>query len=308
MVRAHDSSRLWGAFAALVFVSAAWGANVPVSKYLLGHFDLVPLTAVRNAVALVALATLLAIVEGVRSLRIDVGVVRFLLLGLLMGSFVLIYMLGIRLSNPISAALIQIAAPIVTAVTVRLMVGTRLDPGFGAALLLTMIGGMVWGWGSLQGRDLTFEGGEPIVLGAHVVWTVYTIKNQQWFAIHVSQLHRSYVATASVVLWSVLLSAILIRLGVSVSPFHVTGPEVWAQLLAISVVATGLAGYFWNVGASRVGIAAAALWNNVVPLFAVLWSMAYGFYPAVEQILGGLIAMIGVGYMQWRQLRRTSSI
>ena len=44
---------------------------------------------------------------------------------------------------------------------------------------------------------------------------------------------------------------------------------------------------------------------NLVPFFAVLWSMAYGFIPNAYQIVGGLVALSGVVYMQWRKLQTT---
>ena len=49
----------------------------------------------------------------------------------------------------------------------------------------------------------------------------------------------------------------------------------------------------------------ASLWVNLVPFFAVLWAMAYGFWPNIYQIAGGLVALSGVVYMQWRKLKAT---
>jgi len=50
-------------------------------------------------------------------------------------------------------------------------------------------------------------------------------------------------------------------------------------------------------------VAIASLWVNLVPFFAILWSMAYGFVPNIYQIVGGLVALSGVVYMQVRKLR-----
>ena len=58
-------------------------------------------------------------------------------------------------------------------------------------------------------------------------------------------------------------------------------------------------------GAARLGVAVASLWVNLVPFFAVLWSMTYGFMPNAFQIAGGLVALSGVLYMQWRKLAVT---
>ena len=302
---AREHRHLAGAFAAMVFVGASWGANVPVSKVMLGYFDLIPMSAIRTTAGAAILACLVAMVEGVRGLRIDIGLRRFLLLGLMMGAFFTLYTLGIQFSNPISAAAVQVAGPLVSAATVRVVSGARFDPGFTTALGLTLLGGAILVSGSiLSAGSVTLGGGEFIVLASNALWTLYSLKAQAWFD-RASQLHRTYVASLSAMGWMVLLSFVLTGLAWTHSPFGVTDPWVWAQLLAVAVFASALGGYFWNVGASRLGVAIASLWVNLVPFFAVLWSMAYGFMPNAYQIVGGLVALSGVVYMQWRKLQTT---
>ena len=41
MIREHR--HMLGAFAAMIFVGASWGANLPVTKVMLSHFDLMPM-------------------------------------------------------------------------------------------------------------------------------------------------------------------------------------------------------------------------------------------------------------------------
>lgn len=298
---------LFGAFAAMVFVGASWGANVPVSKVMLEHFDLLPMSALRCLTATVVLAALLIVLEGVGKLRIGLGFGRFALLGGMMSSFFVIYTLGIKFSNPISAAAVQVAGPLVSAATVRLVTGQRFDPGFGTALALTVLGGIILVSGSIVGRDaLTLGGGEIIVLLSNAMWTLYSLKAQAWFD-RASQLQRTYVASLSALGWSTLVSLALIAMGWARSPFNVTDSWVWTQFFAVAVLASTLGGFFWNVGASRLGVAIASLWVNLVPFFAVLWSMAYGFQPNIYQIAGGLVALSGVVYMQWRKLQTTKA-
>ena len=110
----RERGYLVGAFAAMIFVGASWGANVPVSKVMLEHYDLIPMSALRTFVATVVLGLLLLAVEGVRALRIGLPPGRFLLLGLMMASFFATYVLGIQFSNPISAAAVQVAGPLVS--------------------------------------------------------------------------------------------------------------------------------------------------------------------------------------------------
>jgi drug/metabolite transporter (DMT)-like permease len=292
-----------GAFAAMIFVGASWGANVPITKVMLAHFDLIPMSAIRTASASVILAVLLLLVEGRRALRIELGFRRFALLGLMMGGFFAFYTLGIQFSNPITAATVAVAGPLVSAVTVRLVTGLRFDPGFPVALTLTLLGGAILASSTLAGSGpVTFGGGEIILLLSNSLWTLYSLKAQAWFD-RASQLHRTYVASLSAMGWMIVLSVVLIAVGWTRSPLAVTDAWAWTQLLTVAVLASGFGGYFWNVGASRLGVAIASLWVNLVPFFAVLWSMAYGFVPNAYQIVGGLVALSGVVYMQWRRLQ-----
>jgi len=298
----HNRGHTLVAFPAMIFVGASWGANVPVSKVMLAHFDLIPMSAIRTAVAGAALGLLLLLVEGAKALCIDLDFRRFALLGLMMGGFFAVYTLGLQFSNPITAATVAVAGPLVSAVTVRLVTGLRFDPGFPVALALTLLGGAILVSSTLVGSGpVTFGGGEIVVLLSNSIWTLYSIKAQAWFD-RASQLHRAYVASLSAFGWTTLLSVALIALGWSRSPLSVTDGWAWTQLVGIALLASSLGSYFWNIGASRLGVAVASLWVNLVPFFAVLWSMAYGFMPNAYQIVGGLVALSGVVYMQWRKL------
>jgi drug/metabolite transporter (DMT)-like permease len=56
-------------------------------------------------------------------------------------------------------------------------------------------------------------------------------------------------------------------------------------------------------GVNRVGLAAGSLWQNTVPVFGVLIALLFGILPTREQLLGGVVVMAGVFYMQWRKSR-----
>src|SRR5262249_6744630 len=187
--------------------------------------------------------------------------------------------------------------------TVRLVTGLRFDPGFGVALALTVLGGLILSASSLFGAShLTFGGGEIVVLLSNTIWTFYSIKAQTWFD-RATQLHRAYVASLSATGWLILWSLALLAAGWARSPAGVADGWIWTQLITVAILAGGLGSYAWNIGASRLGVAIASLWVNLVPFFAVLWSMAYGFIPNAYQIVGGLVALSGVVYMQWRKLQ-----
>src|ERR1700730_13001550 len=299
----RDRRYLLGAFVAMIFVGASWGANLPVTKVMLRYYDLIPMAARRTMAATASLILLLWMIEGRRALRVDVGLSRFLLLGLMMASFFAIYALGLQYSNPITVAAVQVAGPLVASVTVRLVTGLRFDPGFGVALALTVLGGLILSAGSLFGTGaVTFGGGEIIILLSNVLWTLYSIKAQAWFN-RASQLHRAYVASLSAMGWLILCSLGLIALGWARSPFGVSDPWIWTQLITVAILTSGLGSYCWDVGASRLGVAVDSLWVKRGRFRALLWSMAYGFSPNAFQLVGGLVALSGVVYMQWRKLQ-----
>src|SRR5205814_9343130 len=161
----RQTRHLAGAFAAMLVVGLSWGANLPVTKVMLLHFDLIPMAAVRTVAAAVSLALLLWMVEGAEALRIELRFGRFVALGFIQATFFAVYALGLSWSNPITAAAIQVAGPLVAAVTVRISVGQRFDAGFGTALALTLAGGAIMSSSSLFGRgSVTYGGGQIILL------------------------------------------------------------------------------------------------------------------------------------------------
>ena len=140
------------------------------------------MAALRTCAAVATLALLLGLVEGLGALRIGIRFDRFVGLGLMMAGFFAIYAVGIYFSNPITAAAISVAGPLVSATTVRVVTGAPFDKGFGVALSLTVLGGLILASGSLSGAaHVTFGGGEIIVLFSSALWALYSIKAQVWF-------------------------------------------------------------------------------------------------------------------------------
>ena len=64
---------------------------------------------------------------------------------------------------------------------------------------------------------------------------------------------RAYVASLSAFGWTMLLGVMLIALGWSRSPLAVTDGWAWTAHRH-RLVASSLGSYFWNIGASRLGV------------------------------------------------------
>lgn len=290
---------------AFLVTSMFWGANMPVTAVLFRTFDPYWMQVWRVGFGAVALAAIVLATEGGRALAIPIPFGRFVLLGLSISLFLVVYNLGLRYTNTITAAAVMVGSPVYTALFLRALNGTPFDKGFWVAALLTAIGGAiaVLGRADAGGQGFVLQGGEPLIALSIIFWALYSLAAQKWFAPGETQVRRTYVSTLSAVGCSLALWALCRLAGIAGPPNTEPGVEAVAMLLVISVLATAVGGVTWNIGVSRLGIAAGSLWQNAVPVFAVLISMAFGIHPTGQQILGGVIVMAGVAYMQWRKFR-----
>lgn len=289
--------------AAFLVTSVFWGANLPVTAVLFHTFDPYFMSIWRVAIGTLALAAILVATQGWSSLAIPIAWGRFALLGLTMSLFFLIYNVGLLYTNAITAAAVMVGAPIYAGLFLRVATGAPFDKGFWVAAPLTLVGGAiaVLGRAEAGGQSLSLQGGEPLIALCIVFWTLYSMAAQRWFRPEESQLRRTYVGCLSAIFWSSVIWLICRAAGIA-GPANLAPPaEAVVLLVMIAVLATAVAGVTWNVGISRLGIAAGSLWQNAVPVFAVLISMAFGIHPTGQQILGGAIVMAGVAYMQWRK-------
>ncbi len=288
-----------------LFSSLVWGANVPLTAVLFRTFDPFFLSPLRVVIATVVLGGLVIVAYGWRALRVPVEVGRLLTMSFSMAAFFFLYNLGLRYTNPITAAAIMAGSPVYAAITLRLVGRAPLEKGFWGAAALTLIGAgiAVYGRASDSGQSLRLEGGEPLLLLAYAGWTLYSIWAQRWFEPGVAQLRRTFASTVGTVMWLSLAWAALLALGMVDAPNRAPDAEAITYLLITAVFATALGGVTWNIGVARVGLAAGSLWQNTVPVFAVLISMLFGLRPTPEQVLGGALVIAGVLYMQWRKNR-----
>ena len=228
---------------------------------------------------------------------------------------------GSSVISPLTSALIGTwmtgwIFPLATTTSVRLrrvtfsactvMTGSRLEKGFWGATLLTLIGAgiAIVGRANSTSEGAGFKGGEILIVFSLASWTVYSILAQRWFSTEVSALRRTYLSSLGAVPWLLLFWAIARVAGLVGEPNLSPSPQGWALLVAGAVFSTALATVAWNMGVARLGVQTGGMWQNAVPVFAVLISLIFfGVEPRAEQILGGLLVMAGVLYMQWHKLR-----
>ena len=302
-----------------LFASVLWGLNLPLSSALLKHFDPFWVSPLRYVVATVLLGGMLAISLGPRQLRSPIPLWRVAVLSLCVAGFLVLYNLGLYHTHPMTVAALSAGSPVYVAVVSRLMTGARLERGFWGATVLTLIGAGIAIMGRAQagtpaggtpgGGVFSLQGGELLVVLGICSWTAYSILAQRWFTPSTGQLRRTYLTTIGALPWLLLFWAGARATGLAGPPNLNPAPLPVIQLLMAAVFCTALATVAWNTGVNRLGIQTGGMWQNMVPVFAVLISLLFfGVQPLAEQLIGGAVVLTGVLYMQWQRARTARAV
>ena len=284
-----------------------FGLNLPLSAQLLLHFDPFWVSPLRYVVAALLLGGMVLVSLGPRQLRSPIALWRVAVLSLCVAGFLVLYNLGLYRTHTMTVAAISAGSPVYVAVVSRLMTGARLERGFWGATVLTLVGAGIAIWGQARagvGSALSLQGGEVLVVLGICSWTAYSILAQRWFEPGTPQLRRTFLTTLGALPWLLLFWALARAGGLAGPPNLTPGPVPLLQLLGAGVFCTALATVAWNTGVNRLGIQSGGLWQNTVPVFAVLIAMLFfGVQPLAEQLIGGAVVLGGVLHMQWQRMR-----
>jgi drug/metabolite transporter (DMT)-like permease len=304
--------------AGYLFASVLWGLNIPLSAALLQHFDPFWVSPLRYVVAALLLGGMLAATLGPRQLRSPIPLWRVAVLSLCVAGFLVLYNLGLYRTHPMTVAAISAGSPVYVAVVSRLMTGARLERGFWGATVLTLLGAGIAISGRARasldsaassGAAFSAQGGEVLVVLGICSWTAYSILAQRWFPPGTPQLRRTFLTTLGALPWLLLFWAGARAVDLAGPPNLSPAPAQVVQLLVAAVFCTALATVAWNTGVNRLGIQTGGLWQNTVPVFAVLISLLFfGVQPLAEQLIGGAVVLAGVLYMQWQRSRSSRSM
>jgi len=292
--------------AAYFGASVFWGMNVPLTTALFASIDPFWLAFFRQSVAMILMASLLAFTTGAAQLRNPISHGRVLIMSLCISAFFICYNLGLQRTNTITAAAIMAGSPVYGALVGRLLFRVRLERGFWGAMVLTIVGAgiAIWGRSGASGQGLDLQGGEVLIVLAYFSWAIYTFLSVRWFPVEVPQLRRTYLTSIGALPWLLAFFFLAQALGWAGPASLPMDSTAWTYFLLTAVFSTATGPVLWNVGVSRLGVNAGMMWQNTVPVFAVLIAAVFfGVTPLPEQIIGGLVVMAGVLYMQWARMR-----
>lgn len=287
-----NSSSRWLAVAALTFATVAWGGLFHAGKVALNNLDPFWFTLVRYAGAALLLTFILRWNGAVRWTLLRQHWVRLASLGLMgYGMFGILVFIGLSHSIPSHGAVIMATMP-VTSLFLR-WVFERQAPQWWAwlAAALAVAGvSMVSGvWETGKGFTGSTLAGDLIAFAGTVGWIVYTRGQAA-----VAQLSVIEYTTFTALLALPGLFGLALLATAAGYAHPPTGANLVAaapSLLYIVVIATVLAALAFNKGVRSLGATHGIVFINLVPVSAMLISLANGATISGGELAGTLLVI-----------------
>ena len=295
---------MW-ADASLVGVVFIWGINIPIMKIGLDQVDLYVFNAVRLTVSASVLAAF-AWQERRRGVLLQVGVMSppVLVYAVLVAAvYQLLFLLGIARTTSGNTALIITTVPMWTALLARIFIGEVLPRLGWGGLLMALVGTVIV---ALQKGDVTAGRehliGNLMILAAALLWSGGTVYSRPLLK-RITPMQLS--ASAAVIALPVHLLAGFGRYERSLPALQ--SVTLWMIILYAGVLSSGLALPMWNFGVRHAGAAHAAVFQNLIPLIAIVaaWFIR-GETASPAQLFGGTLILAGLITM--RQARQIPAL
>ncbi len=200
--------------------------------------------------------------------------------------------IAVNYTTAINASLINGSQPFATALVAFFVMRERLSPTSGLGIFAAFIGILVMiSHGSPQFLlDLAVNIGDLVMLIAVAAWALYSV-----------ELHRKPEHPSGIVLLFFIACAGLI----TVLPFYIVesiyvrefvpSRNGVAAIVYLSVVATLLAVYLWNLVVRSVGATHAALFLNLIPVFGAAFAILFlGESLYAFHLIGAALVFLGI--------------
>ena len=196
-------------------------------------------------------------------------------------------------------ALVVALNPVLTALMLALVLRQKLELhrwiGIATALLGVCV---VLARGDLSALTTRITTGEALMIGGALCWAVYSVIGRDALS------GEGAPSPLALTTLTTLCGALLLSLGI---PFEwqdwqssALRFDVWAGILYLGAGGTALAFVWYADGLRAIGPARTTVFNNLVPVFGVIFgSLILGEPVLVSMWVGGLIAILGVSLTNW---------
>lgn len=279
-----------------------WACGFPLIGLLLQTIPPVPLTAIRLVLAAAFLLALWLGWEGRQAVLaapwgkgLWVGAIGF---GL--GALLLVY--ALKLTDPVTVAIISAGMPVVGIALECLLDQRRLTPGLLAGLLLSIGGGVIACAARLEGLGLGL--GAAMALIATVVFSWGSRATVKEFP-DLTPLGRTALTIVGATVLVAAIAGLDMAFGQSDWQWQSLNRREGLLLLATGIGSLALSQLLWIVGVGRLGVGIASMHVNAAPFYVMIFMLMLGSPWSNWQAFGALVVAAGVLVAQ---SGRTSSL
>ena len=275
----------------LMVVAVVWGINLSVVKQTISEMLPMSFTAARFSVASLLLVLGLVITEGGFLLnRRDLKQILFLgLLG--HASYQVMFINGIDRTNASVAALIMATNPIFVLLIDSIALRRRPSLRVAAGMCLSLAGVTAIMATSPGGQGASdFLLGNLLVLFGSICWAVYTALSRSILKRYSPlRLTATTMALGTIFIDAAAIPSFLAQ------DWHAISATGWAGFLYSLGLALVLSYLLWSFGVQRIGPDRTAVYQNLIPVVAMLAAvLMLGERMTLTQLAGSLFVLVGI--------------
>jgi drug/metabolite transporter (DMT)-like permease len=291
----------------LICIPAIWGGTFIAGRIASAH--LLPTTsgALRFMMAFAALCVALQLSEGLASLtkvtkRQWVGTAIMGASGIF--AYNLLFFGALAILPATRTSLFVALNPVVTVLLAFVLFHEKLSLQklFGIAVALLGVT-IVVTKGDFSQIQSSFGAGEIMMMGAVSAWAIYTLANRWTMSAPALAPHHDMSALKATTLaagWGMLFLGLHSARNLGQIDLTSIPIQVWMSLIFLGVLGTAIAFVWYAQALQELGAAKTVIFNNLVPVFGVLFGwLLLGETLSNSLLLGGALAVIGVFIVNW---------
>ncbi len=276
----------------LVLVAFSWGGAFTAAKLALRELPPFSVATLRFALASLILMAILWKQEGFTN-KIQRNDYYWLLLLGLTGIFGYnaLFFEALKHTTAVNGALIIAANPMATAILSTLLTREKLTKQQVVGILVSFTGVLfVIAKGSLSVvRDLSFNFGDLLLVGAMLCWAVYSIAGKRVMG----KFSPLAATTFACIIGTLALAPFMVR-EIMLAQWNNPTWLSWSAIIYMAVFASVMGFVWWNQGVAQIGASRAAVFINLVPIAAMSIAAVSGEAITLPQFLGAVLVISGV--------------
>lgn len=273
-----------------------WSTGFPATALLLENWDPVLLATIRMSVAGSTLSLLVIVSGRGKELRQVRWRDAFLFGGCLLSLSTTCLILAQNYADPTSVAIISTGIPVISLFIGYLAGSEDLSSRKIVAIAFAIAGGITSAMAGITGLG-DFRGGEIIILGSLVLFTIFTRNTVSRFQ-NVSDLTKGAATTAAA---GLIMSIIITSVWASglVTFRYDFNPRDLGLLLWIGGISAGISMVLWFMGGRLLGVTIAAMHQNAVPFHVMMVMFLLGGGFVFDRLIAAAMVVFGVVLAQW---------